>query len=1273
MLLRHPSIKLLAVLILSFLFTFLLSASLFAQLPAPRLVKDINTDTPNSYPSSLVEWKGELYFAAVDKINGVGLWKSDGSDDGTTLIKAVYPGEENFVRIERLFPTSDTLYFDVRGTDFFSRSLWQSDGSTNGTTVIKSESADFSYNFPFGMLGGKFLFSAYDPIHGSELWRTDGTEVGTQLVKDMTLTNTRSTRYYTAIFSDTLYLFTPDLLPDGSATSWALWRSDGTESGTTKVKSFNSLSITDGKVIGDRFYYLTYQNQQLELWATDFTTTAPALIKILGSSQNYLYGTIDALSVDQFIVRTSSGPNSFWVSDGTISGTQSIGNIPIPQSNYGSFVHNGSLYFNADTTFNDTELWKSNGTITGTALVKNINVDRGSSYPRDFVGYNNWVYFFAEDGIHGAKLWRTDGTEAGTTLVKDVNPGVQSSAVNRSFQTAVVNDKLFFAAYDYAHGYELRVTDGTEAGTRLVKDINFVETDDSCPSSFTWVDGKLFFMASTNATGRELWATDGNGGTTFQLADLAPGFLGISSEILTPSSNRLYFSSYGSGIWQSDGTISGTAIITSVSPYIARPAQSSLATFQDYLYFATNRYADFENFATVWRFNSTNNEIVPIKDFESSFTQNIDGFSVVGSQLYFAYYGSPSASLWKSDGLVAAQIAAIPDSNFLINPPRWMTGFRGNLFYVAGTGLWKSDGTSSGTLQVKSIEPLPQNLAVFGDFLYFTGNYDQSFWRSDGTQTGTILLRSGPIGEIKGNVQGAYFVVNNNSKVPELWHSDGSLEGTQLINRWVLTDTRVTLSALTLFQEQLYFVVEQPEQKKLDKELWTTDGTTVGTIKVMSLGNLIDDTDNNCAAALSANGNRLFLTRNDGLRGQELWVIESEQQAWNDHYTTIEDNALAVSAPGVLKNDPDHLGPFFNMTLTVPPSHGSVQLNIDGSFIYTPTSNFFGTDIFTYSLRNNGFTTETASVSIRVRAVNDAPIALGDNLIVDRGGTTSVLDGGAVSILVNDSDVDSGAFTLALVKEPKYGSLQLTPSGQFTYTHSGGSSPIDYFTYKLNDGITESTVATVTIHVAQAISFTLSKTVGIQGIQPQCTASGEIKVPVNTTVLYCYTIMNTGNLPLAKHTLVDSHLGKILNDEVIELTPGSLYSKVVAQELTINTTNVATWTATMTGISFDADATFADLSTQSQTAATVIISSASDDQDSDGIPDNIERAKDVDNDNLPNFLDTDSDGDTVSDQVEAGGNPLQPVDSDNNGTPDYLQNTPNVSVQRAVFLPLVQR
>src|SRR5262249_27563073 len=125
-------------------------------------------------------------------------------------------------------------------------------------------------------------------------------------------------------------------------------------------------------------------------------------------------------------------------------------------------------------------------------------------YGGDLTNVNGTLFFTASDGSHGQELWKSDGTAAGTVLVKDINPG--SNGSNPTSLTNV-NGTLFFTANDGSHGQELWKSDGTAAGTVMVKDINPGSSayGNSSPTDLTNVNGTLFFSAYDAAHGGELW------------------------------------------------------------------------------------------------------------------------------------------------------------------------------------------------------------------------------------------------------------------------------------------------------------------------------------------------------------------------------------------------------------------------------------------------------------------------------------------------------------------------------------------------------------------------------------------------------------------------------------------------------------------------------------------------------------------------------------------------------------------------------------------------
>ena len=176
-------------------------------------------------------------------------------------------------------------------------------------------------------------------------------------------------------------------------------------------------------------------------------------------------------------------------------------------------------------------------------------------------------------------------------------------------------------------------------------------------------------------------------------------------------------------------------------------------------------------------------------------------------------------------------------------------------------------------------------------------------------------------------------------------------------------------------------------------------------------------------------------------------------------YATAEDTTLSVPAPGVLTNDTDVDGDALTSIVVTPPSDGQLTLDPDGSFEYVPLPDFHGSDSFTYAV-DDGTSSATATVTLTVSTVNDAPVASPDSK--GTGHATSVL----VDVLANDADVDGDALTISAVGIPTSGSA-IIESGRVRYTPLAGFSGSATFSYTVSDGMATDT-ATVTVTVAPA-------------------------------------------------------------------------------------------------------------------------------------------------------------------------------------------------------------
>ncbi|MCA9135963.1 MAG: tandem-95 repeat protein [Planctomycetales bacterium] len=183
--------------------------------------------------------------------------------------------------------------------------------------------------------------------------------------------------------------------------------------------------------------------------------------------------------------------------------------------------------------------------------------------------------------------------------------------------------------------------------------------------------------------------------------------------------------------------------------------------------------------------------------------------------------------------------------------------------------------------------------------------------------------------------------------------------------------------------------------------------------------------------------------------------------AADDIYSVDQDTTLDVSAAsGVLTNDTDaDLDPL-SAGLVSLPTNGSITLNSDGSFTYTPTPGFAGTDSFSYVANDGVLGSNPATVTITVNETLFPPVASDD---VFAGSEDTALSG---NVLVNDTDANGDVLTAAIVDSPVNGTVTLNADGSFTYVPFANQSGGDSFTYVANDGTSNSGIATVSITIA---------------------------------------------------------------------------------------------------------------------------------------------------------------------------------------------------------------
>jgi VCBS repeat-containing protein len=249
-----------------------------------------------------------------------------------------------------------------------------------------------------------------------------------------------------------------------------------------------------------------------------------------------------------------------------------------------------------------------------------------------------------------------------------------------------------------------------------------------------------------------------------------------------------------------------------------------------------------------------------------------------------------------------------------------------------------------------------------------------------------------------------------------------------------------------------------------------SDGLSVEeaiTVVCHNFGHLMglpdSDSDQSCMKHDSAPGQVKWYTLEDADAALALYGHDDGQApaAVADTYSTTEDVALTVNAPGVLSNDSDVDGDALSAVKVADPTHGALTLNADGSFTYTPDANFNGTDSFTYEANGAGTASNAASVTITVTPVSDVPVAVADSY---SSGEDVGLTVDAPGVLGNDTDPEGG-LTAVKLTEPTHGAVILNADGSFTYTPAADFNGTDSFTYEANDGTADSNTVTVTITV----------------------------------------------------------------------------------------------------------------------------------------------------------------------------------------------------------------
>lgn len=720
-------------------------------------------------------------------------------------------------------------------------------------------------------LDGFLYFVADDGLHGGEIWRTDGTGEGTELFLDICPGPCSSWPSSLTIFGDLIGFRASDGLHGVE-----LWVSNGTREGTRMPRDLcpgGCSSWADGLTsAGGRLFFVTHRTQGDQLTVTDGTAA----------------GTRIVLSTER------NRP------------LRPIGEIQ------------GRLAFFGPGAGQSAALWWSDGTPEGTTLAVDLcatSLDCSRFWDRPLV-VGDRIVFWVGPYEPNPEIWATDGTASGTRKIGKApvpDPGA-----------ALWKGSLYFTTYD-----SLWQTNGTPEGTRRLRTF----TGGNRPPHLLFPFGNvlLFVTGGFGEEGMMLWQTLGTPGSTTPMIEPAPNDKSVRLGPLTRVGNRAYFPvvwATRSEIWETDGTASGTRRRAPLcggggqSTPLCLPhdiAPSFPASIQGrYLFGLAEKTYGFE----LWTLDAAGPRLlrdihrnagssrfrpVPagVPATPPASTRNV---AALGDRLVFSARttSSGSASLWASDGTAAGTVEIGPDvpspqDLVQIGDRLWLHGSFSLWPGLEGRGLWTTDGTAAGTVRLAPDEIGFRGLPGGRPGLVLAGAEEWEVghepWVSDGTPGGTRLLKDINLqrepsffpgdGDMPGSSRPVHFTPIGSSVLfaaddglelgSEPWITDGTAEGTRVlldINATVTVDeTRAGSSPgpFVRFGDRTFFAADDGVS---GRELWSTDGTAAGTVRVRDLR----------PGAASSNphdlvtvGARLFFLADDG-PSDALWIMTSSGQ-----------------------------------------------------------------------------------------------------------------------------------------------------------------------------------------------------------------------------------------------------------------------------------------------------------------------------------------------------------------------------------------------------------
>ncbi|HEY5825526.1 MAG TPA: ELWxxDGT repeat protein [Cyclobacteriaceae bacterium] len=741
-----------------------------------HLFKDIIPGSDGSNPLSFNEFKGNLVFLTQENNSQI-LWQTSGMADDLTLLHS-FP---NSSVVFDLVPSSSYIYLRLRDTNNNYR-LDRTDGTEAGTTTLTAFPG-FIDNVK--VINDNVFLNNYTDTYKSQLWVINEAE--------NTIVNLKE---FDQIQS--FYEFDGKLIFRGDFTTWI---SDGTVNGTNWISDY----ALGGGIEYNNFFYATgfdYSRGSIIFFKTDGTIGGTGfLVDLKGNYSSMSLSNDIPILNGEFIF--SSVTNELLgeeptITDGTPTGTHVLKDIfagPTRSYPRGWHLFNDRLYFVADDGIHGSEIWVTDGTEAGTSLVKDIVTGTdGSTVSRAFT-VNDELYFFGRSDYNHTSMFRIDDHQQAQTvqeltdfpiiisqsnqqlllylnnqffqsrdpkteltLVKDYT-GQFTSASWQGAEAKELNNKVIFEMGTYSGtinlGDEFWVTDGTSAGTGVLKDINPGSLSGINRPTGAIVNNHFIFGGNDGVTSFELWTTDGTGGGTVLLKDInLSGSSDPGNEVALD--DLVLFSAddgiHGNELWKTDGTPQGTVLVKDIRGNAEGSTPEQLVPLNDFILFTA--YDDEHGWA-LWKTDGTEEGTVLVKDITPGHSAilKLNSLTVSGDLLFFsADDGVHGNELWVSDGTTEGTHLIDLVNGTAGSYPAYFLDGEGVTFFMTYEQIWKTDGTAANTSKVANINA--QQMVYHKGWLYFissTPAYGQELYKLPVRQDQTINFTAVPMKVMSAN------------------------------------------------------------------------------------------------------------------------------------------------------------------------------------------------------------------------------------------------------------------------------------------------------------------------------------------------------------------------------------------------------------------------------------------------------------------------------------------------------------------------------------------